>query len=956
MTPATPAERAAPQEERGAADGGRRAAQGQPLQDPVDTSPVHRDRRLGLADSPWVRSFACDDMRVLIVCRGPVRKEAIDVFREMGMSHIGMLLSERDSIVFSRALSPEVRIVDPQHVHPVPDYTGATKEEREERIQQIIGICRTHGYDSVFAGYGFMAEDAHFARSLEDAGLRFIGPGSYTQAVAGAKDEAKRTAIANGVSVTPGINDATVRTLLRRYPDRKALRRCAKEHRLVVPALADESLDLPALAERVLEASYGAHVDLFSIDQLAETIQQEAARLLQENPGRRFRLKAIGGGGGKGQRIFSDAAPVPGLVREILSEVKATGVGDNKNMLIELNVEATRHNEIQMLGNGEWTVTMGGRDCSLQMHEQKLVEVSITQEELRAAADRARAAGDATKAKVLAADLAVLERMEAEAERFGHAVKLDSASTFECIVEGDRHYFMETNTRIQVEHRVSELCYALRFAKPDDPATYFDVQSLIEAMAIVAKHRSRLPRPTRVRRDGAAIEVRLNATDGALQPAAGGTMIAWSDPIPGEIRDDQGICTKNPDTGLFMRYRLAGAYDSNVALLLATGADRADAWARITEVVRCTRIRGMDLATNREFHFGILKWFLHRDPLAKPTTKFVVPYLTQVGLLAQEARAIDLDHAFHEIERRRIAAIGGDAKQCFDLKETLVERPLRILFQEPHFLSAWLSQHMHDVAVVDGRVVWNRNPVEVLGDTYHLLDLVDDGGAASECIWGHDRELLETAAAFYGTLAARVPPGTSWAELDQALSGSTPRFGFDTALWERVQAAHLGHQLGLEILDLVPLLGARAGFFELRLGDDLAPVIPERLSDPALQEAMKKELAPPPEAASDEIVAAMGGTYWNREAPHLPAFVQLGEHVQKGQPLYIIEVMKMFNKVFAPFAGHVLEVFVHDNGSAVRKGQPLFRIDPDEKTAIEDPAERSRRIRANTEAYLANVL
>src|SRR5690606_22609058 len=141
-------------------------------------------------------------------------------FREMGITAIGMLLSERDSIVYSRALSPEVRIVDPQHVHPVPDYTGATKEEREERIQQIIAICRQHGYDHVFAGYGFMAEDAHFVRSLEQAGLRFIGPGSFTQAAAGAKDEAKRTAIEHDVSVTPGINDATVRTLLGKYPDR----------------------------------------------------------------------------------------------------------------------------------------------------------------------------------------------------------------------------------------------------------------------------------------------------------------------------------------------------------------------------------------------------------------------------------------------------------------------------------------------------------------------------------------------------------------------------------------------------------------------------------------------------------------------------------------------------------------------------------------------------------------
>ena len=73
-----------------------------------------------------------------------------------------------------------------------------------------------------------------------------------------------------------------------------------------------------------------------------------------------------------------------------LQEVKAAGVGDNKNVVVELNIETTRHNEIQMLGNGQWCVTLGGRDCSLQMHEQKLLEVSVTQEGLGRAAEARR--------------------------------------------------------------------------------------------------------------------------------------------------------------------------------------------------------------------------------------------------------------------------------------------------------------------------------------------------------------------------------------------------------------------------------------------------------------------------------------------------------------------------------------------------------------------------------------
>src|SRR5262245_51199378 len=923
-----------------------------------DNSYQFGNRRLGESRSAWARSFACDDMKVLIVCRGPIRKEAVDVFREMGMIQVGMLLSEKDSIVFPRALSPELRIMNPRFVHPVPDYTGATKEEREQRVADIIRICRRHGYDAVFAGYGFMAEDAAFVRALEAAGLTFIGPCSHTQTAAGAKDEAKRTAIENDVSVTPGINDATVRTLLRKCPDHAALARLAKSHGLEVPALRDAARPLVELAAELLDASYAAGVDLITIDELGNTLRLEAERLLRDQPGRRFRLKAIGGGGGKGQRIFGAAPQVPGLVREVLAEVKATGVGDNKNMLLELNVEQTRHNELEILGNGEWWISLGGRDCSLQMHEQKLVEVSITQEGLRDAVAQARAVGQATKAKALAGDLGVLERMEAEAERFGVAVGLDSASTFECIVEGERHYFMEVNTRIQVEHRVSELCYGLRFTNPDDEGDSFEVLSLVEAMALIARHKKRLPRPVRFRREGAAIEARLNATDRALSPAAGGVIMSWSDPIAGEIRDDQGISIKNPDTGLFMRYRLAGAYDSNVALLLATGKDRFESWQRLVEIFRRATIRGMDLATNLEFHYGILMWFLARDPWAKPTTKFVVPYLTVVGEVAQEAHGIDLDYAFQQIARRATAAAAPDAleatRQVIDLKETLLERPIRLLFDEPHFLSAWLSQHRLDFVVRDDRVEWQRNPVEVLAETYRLLDMYSPHVGASHRIWDHDRELLDRALAFYQSLAARIPERIAWPDLDATLRGEEPAFGFDDAMWTRVRAAHAGHQLGLDILALLPLIASRTGFYDMRLEDDLTVHIPDRLHDPKHQEAMRKVLVPPPATKADEIVAAMGGTFYAQEAPTLPPFVAGGAHFDKGDALYIIEVMKMFNKVYAGFAGTVTEVLV-DSGTVVRKGQPLFRIQPDEVFVEEDPAEREQRLRASTEAYLARL-
>ena len=155
------------------------------------------------------------------------------MFTEMGIEHFGILLSEKDSIVYRNALAPELRsLTDPDRVHRVPDYSGANKEEREQRIRQIINIARDNNYNSIFAGYGFMAEDETMVAAMEAAGLNFIGPCSRTVHDAGLKDEAKAYRPEVGVSVTPGIDNGTALTLLKKYPDLAALQKLAEEHEL----------------------------------------------------------------------------------------------------------------------------------------------------------------------------------------------------------------------------------------------------------------------------------------------------------------------------------------------------------------------------------------------------------------------------------------------------------------------------------------------------------------------------------------------------------------------------------------------------------------------------------------------------------------------------------------------------------------------------------------------------
>ncbi len=949
---------------------------------------IHKDRRLSSSSSAWVRSFSCEDLKPLIVCRGPIRKEAMDVYGEMGITHYGILLSEKDSIVYPNALAPELRtLTDSTRVHRVPDYSGASKEERVERINQIIQIAKDNDYDSIFAGYGFMAEDEEFVSAIEKAGLKFIGPCAYTQASAGKKDEAKRTALGVKVSVTPGIDNVTARTLLKKHPSREKLLAIVKAEGLSCDdkILKDKNLPLETVADHILMSSYAKGVDLFSIEELSAQVQVEVTELFRKYPQSRFRLKAIGGGGGKGQRILGGslltvknadekliqkaAAEAPAMVREVLNEVKATGVGDNKNLLIELNIEQTRHNEIQLLGNGEWCISLGGRDCSLQMHEQKLLEVSVTQEGLAVAIEQAKKAGRKAEAKALESDLNVLKRMEDDAARFGKAVGLDSASTFECIVDRDRYYFMEVNTRIQVEHRVSELCYSLKFTNPKDKKDFFIVESLVEAMALLARHKKNLPKPERIPRFTASVEARLNATDASLSPHAGGMIRYWSKPIEGEIRDDQGICLPNPDTDMFMRYKVAGAYDSNIALLLTKGKDRFDCYEFMAKVLGHTSLRGTDLATNLEFHYGLVNWFIGQNVMAKPTTRFVVPYLTLVGTLKEESGKIDPVYAFLQMKKHYAKLIAEQfpndpqmaktISQVLDRKGTLVTRPMEKLLDDPHLLSGWLSINKKNFRLEKGKVVWLRNPLVILDETYEYLNMsYRPDVPAAEVIWGHDNDLLQKALRFYNSLCAKFKLNMDdYFKLNEMLQKDKPQGGYDAAMWEQIQSAHFGFESGVELLGMLFLIAEQTKFWDFRVEEDLEVTIPTYLSDPDLQVRMKKILVPPPATKADEVVAMCGGMYYAQEAPGLPPFVSEGMHFEKGQPLYIIEVMKMFNTIRATFSGTIDKILIQGgDGTIVQKGQPLFKVTPDEKFVEVDPAILEKLRRERTSEYLKAVL
>ncbi|MCP5056814.1 MAG: biotin carboxylase [bacterium] len=901
------------------------------------------------SESEWLRSFSLAHVKCLVVCRGPVRKEAFEIFDRMGIREYGMLLSEKDSVVYPRCLAPELRgLRFPANVHRVPDYMGVGQEEKLERIDEIIEIAKAHGYTHIFAGYGFMAEDAEFISALERAGVGFIGPSSEVVRRAGAKDEAKKLARGLGNAVIPGVDDLSARALVSKVDGQAGLEALAAEHGLPFDWSNDKTPE--ENAEALLQEGYAATVELVTIAELQSQAEQLAREIWSDYPNHRIRFKHIAGGGGKGQRVVRAPEDVAAAVMDVLAEVKVVEAGSNRNFLIELNIESTRHNEIQLIGNGQWCVSLGGRDCSVQMHEQKLLEVSLTQELLDAELKEATG----RKAEILRGDKETLGRMEDEGASFGEASGLDSVSTFECIVEGFHHFFMEMNTRIQVEHGVTELAYALKFSHPDDPSESFVIEELIEAMVLLAVHGPRVPKPERVPRAVSGLEVRINATNAALQPHAGGLIRSWTEASPGEIRWDQGIGTPNPDTGSFIWYNLAGAYDSNVALVLTDGETRRDNYERMAEVLRRMEIRGEDVQTNLSVHYGLVQWFLGRGVMAEPNTGFMQPFLAAVGALQRVVNDVDLDLAARELSK---AQQDAEARGILAAKQTLLLRPLVELLRDPHGLAGFLGRFDGELwqADADG-VRFEANPIRFLDRLYHYLDMEERPGASpSEKIWQQDQEILTAALAFYAEVETRTG-ASSFQELESLFSGDeqSALSGGDPALWNACIASHRGFQVGLEMLLLLPRIGQRSEFLDISIDESLVPSFPARFLDADESALCTRALSPPPRASADEIVTPMGGTYYAREAPHLPLLVDEGDHFEEGQPLFVIEVMKMFNKVLAPFAGTVTKNLMADqDASVVAKGQTIFKIEPDERIVEEAPETVAARVRASTLSLLA---
>ncbi|MEO8502765.1 MAG: acetyl-CoA carboxylase biotin carboxylase subunit [Acidobacteriota bacterium] len=412
--------------------------------------------------------------KVLVANRGEIAVRVLRALRELGM---------RGAVAYSDAdrQSLPVRLADEAYrIGPAPS------RESYLRADALVALAVEIGADAIHPGYGFLSENAAFARRCREAGVTFIGPSPEAIAAMGSKIESRRRMIDAGVPVVPGGRDP-----------------------------------LATLAE---------------------------AELAADGIGYPVMLKAASGGGGKGMRLVRARSELAAAYRGARSEAQAS-FGDD-TVYLEKYIERPRHVEIQILGDQHGNVvSLGERECSLQRRHQKVVE----------------------EAPSTAVTPDLRRRMGEAAVTAARAVGYSNAGTCEFLLAADgTFYFLEMNTRLQVEHPVTELVTGL---------------DLVLAQLAIAQGEPLGPEFSGVEPRGHAIEMRLYAED-PFQKFA---------PSPGRIhflRWPQGPGVRI-DAGVYEGAEVSVHYDPMLAKLIVYGKDRTEALQRMGRALRELRVEGI---------------------------------------------------------------------------------------------------------------------------------------------------------------------------------------------------------------------------------------------------------------------------------------------------------------------------------------------------------------------------
>jgi acetyl-CoA carboxylase biotin carboxylase subunit len=424
--------------------------------------------------------------KILIANRGEIALRIIRACKEMGIRTVAVY-SQADNNSLHVRFADEAICIGP-----------AQSSLSYLNIPAIISAAEITDVEAIHPGYGFLAENAHFAEICESCQINFIGPTPENMRLMGDKMTARATMQKAGVPIVPGSS--------------------------------------------------------------AEIKNKEEALKLAKKIGYPVIIKATAGGGGKGMRVcHNDITLVSSLM---VAQQEAEANFGNPNVYIEKYLEKPRHIEIQLLGDKHGHMLyLGERDCSIQRRHQKLLEESPSP----------------------AVDSKLRKKLGEIAVRGAKSVNYISAGTIEFLLDSNNNfYFMEMNTRIQVEHPVTEMITGIDLIK--------------EQIRIAAGEKMRFQQDD-VKIRGAAIECRINAEDYENNFM----------PCPGKIEtlNIPGGPGIRVDTHIYPGYVISPYYDSLVAKLIAYGNNRQEAVKKMQRALNEFIIA--PIKTTVPFHIRLLE-------------------------------------------------------------------------------------------------------------------------------------------------------------------------------------------------------------------------------------------------------------------------------------------------------------------------------------------------------------
>ncbi|MFN2455326.1 MAG: acetyl-CoA carboxylase biotin carboxylase subunit [Pyrinomonadaceae bacterium] len=470
--------------------------------------------------------------KILIANRGEIAVRVARACRDLYISPVAVFSA-------ADATALHVRVCDEAY-----EIGAAASSESYLRIDRIIDAARRSGAEAIHPGYGFLAENAEFARAVRDAGLTFIGPTAEAMELMGSKTSARRVAIKAGAPVVPGTTEP-----------------------------------------------------LSSYDEARETADRFGYPVM---------IKASAGGGGKGMRLVKTEAELQSSFEAAQSEA-AAAFGDSA-VYLEKAIERPRHIEIQIFADTHGnTLHLGERECSIQRRHQKVIEECpspINDPDLRAAMGEA-------------------------AVRIARAANYTGAGTIEFLVSDATRdfYFLEMNTRLQVEHPVTELVTGI---------------DLVREQIMVANGAPLSFTQGDVEWRGHAIECRVYAEDPAnnFLPAPGKINFLRV-PAGTGIRDDGGV-EAGAEVSIY--------YDPMISKLAAWGRTRGEAIDRLRRALDEYTVGGIkttlpffrEIVRDAEFIEGKLDTNFIERFFARRETQVAAAAVKNTANEADEARQRDM--------------------------------------------------------------------------------------------------------------------------------------------------------------------------------------------------------------------------------------------------------------------------------------------------------------------------